>query len=89
MATLREYFDTDFTRAINTAQQLELRHGTNTFRVLARIHMDFDANAKFISCYLDEAASTASVCNYLVAHSDELLKPADGVEIHTPQVVAC
>src|ERR1700737_464390 len=53
MATLREYFDTDFMLSLNIAKPLTLQSDTiPAIEIQARLHLDFDSNAKFISCFL-------------------------------------
>lgn len=53
MASLREYFDTDFTHALNVAQPLKIQFEKSPeLEIQARLHLDFTANAKYISCFL-------------------------------------
>jgi len=81
MATLREYFDTDFTRVLNSAQPVQWQHGGAAGQMPARIHFDFDSNAKFLSCYLPTDACHGEVCNGLVDQVNELLTIGDGLEV--------
>ena len=52
MATLREYFDTDFTTVLNFGQTAKAIVRGELFEVSVRVHYDFDADVKFVSCYL-------------------------------------
>jgi hypothetical protein len=53
MGTLREYFDTDFNRWMSLVRLLALQsEGSPTLEVTARLHLDFNSNAMFISCYI-------------------------------------
>lgn len=53
MASLREYFDTDFTHALNVAQPLKIQFEKSPeLEIQTRLHLDFTANAKYISCFL-------------------------------------
>ena len=83
MATLRELYDTDFSRVLNVASPIEARTADRVVEVQARVHFDFDANAKFVSYYLTTQASTAAGCVGLIEHVDELLKIGDSVEVQS------
>ena len=55
MASLREYFDTDFTHVLNVAQPLKIQFEKSPeLEIQARLHLDFTGNAKYISCFLPE-----------------------------------
>lgn len=57
MATLREYFDTDFAHVLNAAKTLKLQfEKSSELEVRARLHLDFNANAKYISCFIPNHA---------------------------------
>jgi hypothetical protein len=58
MATLREFYDRDFTHVLNLGKPLQARTPDGMRDLHARVHIDFDANAKFISCYLPAELST-------------------------------
>lgn len=81
MATLKDYFDTDFTRVLNTAQPFNWQLREATGQVTVRMHFDFDANATFLSCYLPANATTTSLCDALVTRVNELLTVGDGLEV--------
>jgi len=56
MATIREYFDTDFkTMSIHADWEARDRSGGNLVKVRARIHQDFDGNAKYWSFFIPAA----------------------------------
>ena len=81
MATLREYFDTDFTRVLNSAQPAQWQHAGVAEEVPARVHLDFDSNAKFLSCYLPAGACHNDILDGLVDEVNEMLTIGDGVEV--------
>src|SRR5438067_1488145 len=83
MATLREYFDTDFPRVLNAAQVIQVRTDAAPIEVPVRVHLDFDANAKYLSCLLPAAGCNKSVCSALVVNISQLLATADSVEVHS------
>jgi hypothetical protein len=49
MATLPEYFDTDFPSVLNAASTLTISQGgsATTFEVRGRVHYDFDSGTKY------------------------------------------
>jgi hypothetical protein len=68
MATLREYFDTDF-KSMTIHMDWETRDtsGVQGVTIRARIHQDFDGNAKYWSFYVPDApdflANVAAILN--------------------------
>jgi hypothetical protein len=80
MATLRELYDTDFTRVLNIGKPLQVQLPTGLKEIHARVHLDFEANAKYVSCYLPAEVSTEEVCASVLRQIDDLLAIADGVE---------
>ena len=84
MATLREFFDTDFPHVLNIAQTVQLRTSTETTDIPVRVHLDFDANSKFVSCYLPSPVSAKPACSALLAKIGELMSSvSNSVEVHS------
>jgi hypothetical protein len=83
MATLREYFDTDFTRVLNSASTAQWRYASIAGDAPVRVHFDFDSNAKFLSCYLPSDACHQAVIDALVDQVNDLLTIGDGLEVRT------
>lgn len=83
MATLREYFDTDFARVLNSSKLLQSKIGSELVGFPVRVHSDYDANAKFLSCYLPVTLSNPEICNKLIAQTKELSTMEAGVEVRT------
>jgi hypothetical protein len=82
MATLKEYFETDFSRTLLSATgSVTWRHGTDTGQAPARVHFDFDSNARFLSCLLPIGACHQDVLDGLVDEVPALLTIGDGLEI--------
>jgi hypothetical protein len=54
MATLPEYFDTDFPSVLNAASTLTISQGgsATTFEVRGRVHYDFDSGTKYLSYFV-------------------------------------
>ncbi len=67
MPTLRDYFKNDFPKTLGYENQA-LAHLSDggTVKVVREVHMDFDANAMFISYFVESSASTESVCEGLI-----------------------
>lgn len=59
MATLKEYFDTDFRQVLTTGNTFKFTGEGEVHFVEGRLHSDFDANATFISCFIPATAPTA------------------------------
>jgi len=81
MATLREYYDTDFTRVLASGRAVQWQHAGGAGQMLVNVHFDFDSNAKFLSCFLPTEACQQGVLTALVDQVDELLAIADGVQV--------
>lgn len=83
MATLREYFDTDFTRVLNHTQVAQWRVGGEEGDAPVRVHLDFDSNATFLSCYLPAAACREEVIEAVLREVEGWLTAGNGVEVQT------
>jgi hypothetical protein len=79
MPTLRQYYDTDFNRVMNVSRPLDLKADEETFSVQVHVHLDFDANVKFVSCYLPVCKKPLAVCANLLSNLQKLLEPGEGV----------
>jgi len=69
MATLREYFDTDFPSVLNTASKLSLTvkgASAATFEVPARVHYDFDSGTKYISYFVSSGPESSGLFEALI-----------------------
>jgi hypothetical protein len=73
MATLREYFDTDFTRLLNLAQKMQWQSSGREGELTPRVHFDFESNATFVSCYFPESACTEPLIMEMLNETEELL----------------
>jgi hypothetical protein len=78
MATLRQYFDTGFSRVLSVHRIWQMEDSGKTVPVIARLHFDFDANAKYASCFVPECGNPSAACRGLLDQLDELLKVDDG-----------
>jgi hypothetical protein len=81
MPSIREFFDTDFSR-LHFAHQSLNAHSTNIeVEVIARVHFDFDSNTKYISYFIPRCPDLLEVCLELLAEPNFTLSIADGLEI--------
>jgi TIR domain-containing protein len=85
MATLREYFDTDFARVLSFGKPLPVRRptGNDAVQVQARVHLDFDSNTKYVSCFIPETSDPMSVSVALLKGIDRVVSIADATEVQT------
>lgn len=83
MATLREYFDTDFTRVLNAADTFRFQSQDSAVEVRTRVHFDFDSNSKYLSCFVPECENPVGVIAGLLSSLNMLLALGDGVEVQS------
>jgi len=79
MATVRDYFDTDFAGNGNIGTTLQV----NGSAVEARIYLNFDSNAKYVSYYLTGDASIAATCGALVRDTNKFLASRNNIQVNT------
>jgi hypothetical protein len=79
MATLREYFDTDFPAVLNAATTLSLTISSKssfystTYEVPTRVHQDFDSGTNYISYFVASGPDTYALCEALVMNPQWVL----------------
>ncbi len=83
MATLREYFDTDFKHDLSVNQPKLVRslNGDFELEIIPRLHYAFDANAKYISYFVPETDRMFDICVHLITNLDTALSLAEGVQV--------
>jgi len=86
MATLREYFDTDFPAVMNLASTLNLStvgksSPAATYVVPARVHFDFDSGTKYISYFVSSSQDSYAVCEALVMNPQWPVDAVKGVVV--------
>jgi hypothetical protein len=67
MATLRQYFDTDFRNYMAAAQTWPAKSQSGTIEIVARLHQDFTGGSKFASFYVPAIQDAFAVCRELLA----------------------
>ena len=83
MATLREYFDTDFSKVLNIANSLKLRGMDFDDEIFVKVHMDFDSNTKYLSVYIPANSSHQNICKGILQNLDPLLAIGNSTAIQT------
>lgn len=81
MATLREYYEADFSRLLNVARDLTIRGTDLEASVKPRLHMDHGANAMFVSCFVPRSEDAGRVCWAVLKGIDRVLEGRDGVQV--------
>ncbi len=66
MATLKQYFDTDFNRILSAHQPFLFQSKFESAEVICRIHYDFDANVTFVSYYVPTLKNLVPLCIQLI-----------------------
>src|SRR3972149_4748780 len=73
MATLREYFETDFPHSLQVMGTLKVTQQANEFEIKTRVHRDFVSNAEFVAYYVPTNADMAGACEALLLNIDQAL----------------
>ena len=81
MATLREYFDTDFTTLLKNGVEAPWQLNGQRGILSVRVHLDFDSNVKFVSVFLPAAACYREVIEAVLPEVDSWLTAGDGLEV--------
>lgn len=84
MATLQEYFDTDFPSVMNAASTLSLTTSDlATFEVRGRVHYDFDSGTKYTSYFIPAGPEAGALCESVVMNPQWLFDAVKGVVVKT------
>jgi hypothetical protein len=87
MATLREFFDTDFQALLNAASTLSLTINTSsgpvTRKVLGRVHYHFDSGTKYVSYFVSSGPESAALCEGLLMNPQWILDAVKGLLVTT------
>ena len=87
MATLREYFDTDFQAVMNAASTLSLTinaaDASVGHEVPARVHYDFDSGTKYVSYFVSSGPQSAALCEGLLMNPQWTFDAVKGVLVTT------
>lgn len=73
MATLRQYFDTDFKHTLSVHKTIRIDTSNLEFEIIGRIHLDFNANCKFMSYFIPKSINTIGICEALIMDHQELV----------------
>ena len=81
MATLTEYYEADFSRVLNVANDIHIRGNDFEAAVRPRLHMDHDANAMWVSCLVPSRDDAGRVCWAILKGIDKVLEGKDGFQV--------
>ena len=80
MATLREYFDTDFSTLLKSGLEPVWQSNGLQGTLSVRVHFEFDANTKFVSVFVPAAACQAQIMEAALREVNAWLTASDGLE---------
>jgi hypothetical protein len=74
MASLRDYFDTDFKYVLcaHRGRKIRSKEGEVVIEVVERLHLDFDANTKYISYFIPKTRNSFDICAALIQQNPRL-----------------
>lgn len=73
MASLRDYFDTDFVHVLKVTHTWNLETSHEKVTVTGQLHLDFDSNTKYLSFYIPECHEPLAVCEALTIQTGRFL----------------
>jgi hypothetical protein len=85
MASLKDYFDTDFKNTLSVRSYLKMRSDKSSEEIEAveRVHLDFDSNTKYISYYVPQTTNIFDVCLSLIKDPKRALASSESVEVQS------
>ena len=85
MATLREYFDTDFNKTFTVSNKLTITKSdlSDKLEVITNVHFDFDSNTKYLSFYLPENNFGIQALIDLIQNRDKALLIGNDLEVQS------
>ncbi len=83
MATLKEYFETDFASVDKVSNTFRLAGSSLTVEVIGSVHFDYNSNTSYLSCYIPDCDTPLEVCVSLLNNFNKLLEIGNSLEIHT------
>jgi len=84
MATLKEYYNKDFSMYLSAqAEWPMIIKEIELFKATVKVHLDFVTNTKFISFYVPFFSSATNVVKTLVKKTDEALVISEKISINT------
>lgn len=84
MAALNEYYNADFNRLLSTHATWKLQTiGKEEFDVIAKVHLDFNSNTKFLSFYIPQCTNSLEIIKVLLGKIDKAIKISDSTQIQS------
>jgi hypothetical protein len=79
MATIREYWEKDFSHILSTHGDWTAKSADGEIKITPKVHLDLAVNAKFISFLIPACTNLTQICNSVLSKVEEALKIADAV----------
>lgn len=83
MATLKQYFDTDFNDLLSCQKSVSITKNGASTEIILKLHMDFNAGTKFVSCYLPVLPDISDACQAVLNNVNFALSMSDSVTVKT------
>ncbi len=85
MATLLEYYQTDFNRIMSAHSIWQMQKNGEIERneIIAKVHLDFDSNTKYLSFYIPKVSNEFNVIKSIVSRFKEALMILDSTLIES------
>lgn len=86
MATLNEYYLKDFSRLLSTQTEWAIKSksgASNDVKIIAKAHLDFDANVTFISFYVPQIENETDIFYMLLQKLDDVILLTKNVLVNT------
>lgn len=83
MASLRDYYDTDFSATFSISREQTFQSPDTSIVVAPHVHFDVAANAKFLTCFIPVTPNAAEFCSFLVEFAPTLLAESPLTEFET------
>src|ERR1017187_10736783 len=81
MASLRDYFDSDFRRVKSVGNTWKVGADQQIVELTGRVHLDFDSGTRYLSFYIPQCADPLKVCSVVVGQRLRFLADLAGAEL--------
>lgn len=81
MATLRDYFDTDFSSDLSVVKTIRFTYVSPPTDVISRVHYDFTSHARYVSCYVPASDLPLQMCKQLITGAEGILSSSLAVGV--------
>src|SRR5262245_7471206 len=88
MATIRDYFATDFKNDLRLTGTLTVSAENGSFQIVVEpsLQFDFESGAKYVSIFVPKTPQLFDVCNHLLSDLEPVFTLANGVQVSSGAV---